>query len=258
MSALIEAHALTLARGERCLVRDLDFRMDAGECWAVLGPNGSGKTTLLKALAGLVPVPPGHLELGGQALERIGVRERARSIGLVLQQGHPGLHNTALELVMSGHHPHRRHWWDTPEEYQDAHRALREVGLDTLAQQDTQTLSGGELRRAEIARLLVQSPAIALLDEPFNHLDIGQQVSMIRLLRRHFVRRDKGLLLVSHDLNLATQVASHCLLLHGDGRWSAGPTSEVAAGAAFGELFQFPLVEYRGAKGPYWGIDWEG
>jgi len=258
VSTLIHAQELTLARGGRCLVRDLDLQINTGECWAVLGPNGSGKTTLLKALAGLVAVPPGKITLCGRSLEQIGGRERARSIGLVLQQGQPGLHNSTLELVMSGHHPHRRHWWDTPGEYQAARDALREVGLDSQAEQDTQTLSGGELRRAEIARLLVQSPAIALLDEPFNHLDIGQQVGMIRLLRKHFVREDKALLLVSHDLNLATQVASHCLLLQGDGRWSAGATAELAAGAAFSELFQFPLHEYRGPNGSYWGIDWEG
>lgn len=256
MKALLSVADLTLQQGERRLAQSLELEIRPGECWVVLGPNGSGKTTLLRALTGLVPTQCGHIQLQGRSLAAMRASHRAQHIGLVFQQGNPGLHNTALELVMSGHHPHRKHWWDTQEERRSAMLALDEVGLADQASQDTQTLSGGELRRAEIARLLVQSPALALLDEPFNHLDIGQQVAMIRLLKRHFVQPGKALLLVTHDLNLATQVSSHCLILHGDGRWTAGPVEAVTSEPVLGQLYDYPLVEYRGPKGNFWGVDW--
>jgi iron complex transport system ATP-binding protein len=131
------------------------------------------------------------------------------------------------------------------------------VGLGALSQQDSQTLSGGELRRAEIARLLVQDPLLALLDEPFNHLDIGQQVAMIRLLKGHFTRAGHALLMVAHDLNMVTQTASHCLLMYGNGRWAAGPVAEIATREALCELYGHPLEEYQAAGGPLWTVAWE-
>lgn len=257
MKPLLSTMGLTLEQGRRRLMESLELEVRPAECWVVLGPNGSGKTTLLKTLAGLIPPRNGRIELQGQPLGKMKATQRARHIGLVFQQGHAGLHNTTLELAMSGHHPHRRHWWDTEAERHAAMLALGEVGLKDQANQDTQTLSGGELRRAEIARLLLQSPALALLDEPFNHLDIGQQVAMIRLLKRHFVTSGKALLLVTHDLNLATQVSSHCLVLRGDGRWRAGPVETVVSETVFGELYDYPLVECRAPQGTFWGIDWE-
>jgi iron complex transport system ATP-binding protein len=248
---------LSLERGGRCLVRDLDLQIRPGECWMVIGPNGSGKTTLLKAIAGLITADAGDIQLSGTSLRELDARQRALRLGLVFQHGNAGLHNSTLELVMSGHHPRRRHWWDTPGEIETAQQALTEVGLGGLARQDSQTLSGGELRRAEIARLLVQDPTLALLDEPFNHLDIGQQVAMIRLLKRHFLRPQHALLMVVHDLNMVTQAASHCLLLYGDGRWAAGPVAEIATRETLSELYHYPVEEYRAPGGPLWTVAWE-
>lgn len=258
MNALLRVDTLSITQGQRRLVQDMDLTIHAGECWMVIGPNGCGKTTLLKTLAGLLSTRHGHIALqAGLALDELDPRERARRIGLVFQHGNPGLHNSALELVMSGHHPHRRHWWDTREELASAKHALQQVGLEQQAGQNAQTLSGGELRRAEIARLLVQNPSLAMLDEPFNHLDIGQQVAMLHLLKRQFIRDDKALLIVAHDLNMAAQAASHCLLLHGDGSWNAGPFRDVADIDVLSRVFHHPLQEYRGPGGPLWGVSWE-
>jgi iron complex transport system ATP-binding protein len=257
VSPLLSGEALTLNRGGRCLIRDLELHIGEGECWMVIGPNGSGKTSLLKTFAGLLQVDAGAVRLLGTPLRELNARQRAQRLGLVFQHGNTGLHSTALELVLSGHHPHRRHWWDTREEIESACRALGRVGLEDLAQQDTQTLSGGELRRTEIARLLVQNPSLALLDEPFNHLDVGQQVAMIGLLKRRFTRSRHALLMVAHDLNMVTRTASHCLLLYGDGRWAAGPVAEVATRAALSELYRHPLEEHLSPEGSLWTPAWE-
>lgn len=257
MSALLRADGLTLRQGDRCLLRELELAIHPRECWIVIGPNGCGKTTLLKTLAGLQPPVAGRIRIQGESLDALSPRQRALRLGLLFQHGNRGLHNSTLELVMSGHHPHRRHWWDTPAEIEASRHALAQVGLEGLAGQDTQTLSGGELRRAEIARLLVQDPALAMLDEPFNHLDIGQQVAMLRLLRRHFTREGRALLMVAHDLNMALETATHLLLVQGDGGWKAGPASEVARRETLSRLFGHPLQEYRGPGGVLWGASWE-
>ncbi len=257
MSPLLRIRGLDLGQAGRDLARGLELSIHPGECWVILGPNGGGKTTLLRAMAGLIPAAAARIELHGTSLDRLPARRRARHLGLVFQHGMPGLHNSALELVLAGGYAGRTHWWDTPEEIAAARQALRAVGLEALAEQDSNTLSGGELRRAEIARLLLQNPDLALLDEPFNHLDIGQQVAMLRLLRQHFTRDGHALVLVAHDPNLARQAASHCLLLHGDGRWQAGRAAETATREALSALFGHPLQEYQGPAGPLWGVNWK-
>jgi iron complex transport system ATP-binding protein len=257
VSPLLRTRDLVLGRAEHPLVEGLDLDIQAGECWVVMGPNGSGKTTLLKTLAGLIQPDQGRIELAGGTIERLSARDRARRLGLVFQHGRPGLHNSALELVLTGGYASRAHWWDSPEEITQARQALRAVGLEALAEQDSNTLSGGELRRAEIARLLLQAPSLAMLDEPFNHLDIGQQVATLRLLKQHFTRNGKALLLVVHDPNLARQAASHCLLLFGDGRWRAGPVGQILTREALSDLFEYPLQEIKGSDSAYWGVRWE-
>jgi iron complex transport system ATP-binding protein len=227
------------------LVRHLTWRIHAGECWAVLGPNGTGKSTLLQAIGGLHPCDTRSLFWQQRPLADYPVRQRAHQIGLMLQHSHTGLQNTVLELVLTGAYPHHTGWYrDNAADQQVALCALAEVGLADKAHTQLAVLSGGELRRVEIARLLVQNPTLAMLDEPLNHLDIGQQVAMLRLLQQRFQTSQQALVLVLHDLNLARQIASHCLLLFSDGSWQAGETATVASADNLSALMDYPLIEF--------------
>jgi len=257
VSALLEAHGLHIGHPGRPLVQDLHLRIEPGQCWVVLGPNGAGKSTLLHVLTGLAAPSGGEIRLQGTPLQALDARARARRLGLLLQQGNPGLHNRVLELVLAGGYARKRHWWDTPEEIAAARAALDELGLAALAEQAAETLSGGELRRAEIARLLVQDPPLALLDEPLNHLDIGQQVTVMRLLRERFVNARRALLLVAHDPGLARHIATHCLLLSGNGAWEAGPAAELVTAQRLAPLLGRALREFTTPGGSLLAIDWD-
>jgi iron complex transport system ATP-binding protein len=94
-----------------------------------------------------------------------------------------------------------------------------------------------------------------MLDEPLNHLDIGQQITILRLLLQRCRNGEKALLLVLHDLNLARQVASHALLLHGDGRWQAGDAKTLTSPATLSRLLGYPLQEFDTPGGWQLGID---
>ncbi|BAN68439.1 ABC transporter ATP-binding protein [endosymbiont of unidentified scaly snail isolate Monju] len=256
MNVLLEARGLHIGHPERPLIQDLHLRIEPGQCWVVLGPNGAGKSTLLRVLAGLAPPSGGEIHLQGAPLQTLNAHARARRLGLLLQQGNPGLHNRVLELVLAGGYARKRHWWDTQEEIATARAALDELGLAALAEQAAETLSGGELRRAEIARLLVQDPPLALLDEPLNHLDIGQQVTVMSLLRQRFVDARRALLLVAHDPGLARHIATHCLLLGGNGAWEAGPAVELVTAQHLAPLLGRALCEFDTPGGPLLAIDW--
>ena len=256
--SLLQVDDLQLRQGDRYLIRGLNLYIEPGQCWVVLGRNGSGKTSLLRTLAGIQAEAGGAVRLGGTPLQQLPPRQRARRIGLVFQHSDPGFHSTTLEMALSGGYPHRGGWgWESAQEVSRARQALQSVGLEALAERPLESLSGGELRRAEIARLLVQRPAVAMLDEPLNHLDLAQQLVMLRLLRQRFTVQGHALLLVLHDLNLARRVASHLLLLHGDGRWQAGPVAQLGDAQTLGELLGYPLQELRTAHGPLLGIAFE-
>lgn len=232
------------------LVRQLSWQIHTRECWAVLGPNGTGKSTLLHTLSGLRSCHKRDIFWQNRPLSGYSARQCARHIGLMLQQSHTGLQNTVLELVLTGAYPHHPGWYqENAADHQAARRALADVGLDSKADTPLAVLSGGELRRAEIARLLVQNPRLAMLDEPLNHLDIGQQITMLRILQQRFQTSQRALVLVLHDLNLARHIASHCLLLFGDGRWQAGKTATIATVRSLSALMNYPLTEFSTPTG---------
>lgn len=243
---LLEISGLSVSIGGQTVCRDLDLAVGARECWAVVGPNGVGKSTLLNVLAGLRKEDHGRLQFGGRSLSSLARLERARLIGLLLQQSERGFPASVLETVLGGRHPHIGRWgWESARDVEVAAQAIAAVGLEGFARRDLTTLSGGELRRVEIARLIAQQPRLALADEPLNHLDLRFRNSTIRLLRQQFLGAGQALVMVLHDLNMALHACEHWLLLLGDGRWRAGPATEVADPALLSELFGQPIRRIR-------------
>jgi len=114
-----------------------------------------------------------------------------------------------------------------------------------MENRNTHTLSGGERQRMEIATLLTQQPQLALLDEPSNHLDPGQQIIMLQLLQEHFTVEERALVMVLHDCNLAMRFCDHLLLLKGNGEYLAGSLTELASAENLSWLYQHPVSLQR-------------
>ena len=243
--------------GTQALVHQLNWAIYPGECWVILGPNGAGKSSLLQVLSGLQPHASNTLYWRDEPFSHQPSQQRAQQLGLVLQHPSTGLQNTALEMVLSGRYPAHSGWyWDNATDVRLAHQALVDVGLGDKADVALSALSGGELRRVDIARLFVQNPTLAILDEPLNHLDIGQQLNIVQRLQQHFQTGDHALMMVMHDLNLARHIATHGLLLYGDGRWQAGPIQKVANVGTLSELMGYALLEYDTPYGKRLGVEY--
>jgi iron complex transport system ATP-binding protein len=222
---------------------DLTFGIAAGEILAVIGPNSVGKTTVIRLLTGVVTPASGEVRLEGEALGLLSRTEVARRVAVVPQALPAALPFTVAETVLMGRYPHAPgRFFETGADRARGREVMAQAGVLDLAALPVATLSGGERQRVALARALCQEPRLLALDEPTAHLDLRYQAETVALLRR--LRRTAGLtvLLVSHDLNLAAEVADRVLLLN-DGRIERiGPPEAVLDEAVLSRVYGCPVV----------------
>lgn len=194
--------------------------IDSGKILGILGPNGSGKSTLLKLLARVLRPRSGTVELFGEPLSRLSQAEVARQVALVPQETMQIFPFTIAEMVLMGRFPHHQGYggwhWEDADDWRIAHQAMEDLDVTHLGSRLVTDVSGGERQRAVIARALTQEPQVLLLDEPTAFLDLHHQLDIARILRS--LNRERGLtvILVSHDLNLASQYCDQLMMLqHG-------------------------------------------
>jgi iron complex transport system ATP-binding protein len=219
---------LTLAVVGRTLCRDLEFAVQPGEVWGVLGPNGGGKTTLLNALAGLAAPSSGGIAADGEPIAAMSPKARARAIGVLPQHEESEFWGTVLDYVLLGRFPHAPAWlgWQRDDEAV-AQQALQHMGLAEFTGRRYATLSGGERQRVRVAQLLAQAPRYLLLDEPLQHLDLRYQIQLLDLMGTLARRSRHGVVMVLHDVLWPARVCTHALLLDGAGGARAGTAGEV-------------------------------
>jgi iron complex transport system ATP-binding protein len=252
---LLAAQGLAVSIAGHPVCRQLDLHIEPGARWCLLGRNGAGKSTLLHTLAGLRRADAGQLTVGGNALDRLSHRNRARHIGLLPQEHQDAFPASVLETALTGRHPWLGPWqWEGTTDRHIALAALAAVGLAGFEARNTATLSGGERRRLGIATLLTQQTPLRLLDEPLNHLDIHQQVRMLDLLTRRAQDTADAVLMVLHDLNLAARYCDKFLLLFGDGTHAQG-SHEILDVSHLERLYGHPLLRIETRRGPVWVPD---
>lgn len=197
---------------------DMELNVGEGEVVALLGPNGAGKTTLLRAIAGLVPITSGHVQLDGQVLEDATTGEyvptERRSIGVVFQDYLLFPHLSVLENVAFGLRSRGMRSQDASEK---AAQWLDRVGLSAYVQEKPDALSGGQRQRVALARALAPDPRLLLLDEPLAALDVTTRAEVRRDLKRHLASFPGLRLLVTHDPLEAAALADRLVVME-DGR----------------------------------------
>ncbi len=217
----LEVKNLSLKLGHRRLVTDLNWQVRQGEFWCVLGRNGAGKSTLLHALSGLQSIDDGSFLMMGRPAKDLTLTELARLRGLMPQQIVDRFSASVGDAVAIARAPWRLgSAWRDDDDRSYVTAALQRVGMLDRMDDDVMHLSGGERQRIAFAAMLVQNPALMLLDEPSSHQDIAQQLVMMRLMQ------ELAVIASCHDINLAARFASHVLLL-GEGFYYAGSTQEV-------------------------------
>ncbi len=207
---------------------DAEISCDANELLALLGPSGSGKTTLLRIIAGLRACASGAIKVGGETWlstnDGINKSPQDRGVGLVFQDYALFPHLTALDNVAIALGPMPK-----PEARNRARQLLAQVQLQGLESRRPHSLSGGESQRVAIARALARSPRVLLLDEPFSAVDRMTRVSLRSDLMALKSSLSIPIVLVTHDIDEAMQLADRVSILDHGRVLQSGTPAEVRA-----------------------------
>lgn len=227
---MLEARGLGYGYPGRAVGRGLDLQLGAGEVLCLLGPNGGGKTTLFRTLLGLLPAQAGTVRLEGQPLDALQRADVARRLGYVPQVHGAQFAFTVREAVLMGRTAHIGIFAAPgPADRDAAERAIQALGIGALAERVITELSGGERQLAMIARALAQGARGLVLDEPTASLDFGNQVRVLREIRR-LAAEGYAVVFSTHDPSQAFLAASRVLLLaHGGARHHGAPAEVITA-----------------------------
>lgn len=229
------------AAAQSPVLRNVSLTIAAGEVLGVLGPNGSGKSTLLKILMRILVPQQGAVEWFGQLPDAFSQADVARHVAFVPQETQQAFPFTINEMVLMGRYPHHdRTWglgWEGSHDRAIAMQAMRDLDVAHLGTRLITNVSGGERQRAVIARALTQEPEVLLLDEPTAFLDLHHQLDIARIIRRLNRERELTVVLVSHDLNLASQYCDRLLLLREGGVVAMGTPEDVIAAASLEPVY---------------------
>ncbi len=214
MIPILEIKDLNLGYGNRSVVSQMELLLRKGDFLAIVGPNGSGKTTLLRAISKVLKPKTGVICVDGSEIAMLSHKSLARKVAVVPQESSMAFSFTALQVVLMGRTPHLSRWqMENALDYGVAKSAMQMANCWHLKDRPINELSGGEKQRVIIAQALAQEPKLILLDEPTLHLDIGQQLEIMELLKKLSADTGMSVLAVLHDLNIAAYYADRLMLI---------------------------------------------
>lgn len=222
------ANNLTLGYGDDIIIDDLTIQVPKGKITVFIGGNGSGKSTLLRSLARLLKPKGGDVVLNGNDIAKMRTKEVAKKLA-ILPQGPvvpEGL--TVTNLVEQGRQPHQtlfKQWSETDSEA--VNRALEVTNMTEFKNRTVDSLSGGQRQRAWIAMTLAQETDIILLDEPTTYLDMTHQIDVLDLLFDLNENDGRTIVMVLHDINLASRYADHIVAIKDQNIFAQGKPEEI-------------------------------
>nr|WP_269805990.1 ABC transporter ATP-binding protein [Pseudomonas sp. NMI1173_11] len=223
---------VSVAYGARQILQGVSLpALPAGSLVALVGPNGAGKSTLLRALAGLERMR-GGLRLDGQDVTRLGFAERSRRLAYMPQQLPPGIALGVLESIVAALRVSAG-----SDLLGSAFDALRQLGIEGLAERSLDSLSGGQRQLVALAQLLARNPQVLLLDEPTSALDLHYQLRVMGAVRERVQAHRLLAVAVLHDINLAASHADWLVVLREGRVVACGAPGDVLQPGLLAEVY---------------------
>jgi iron complex transport system ATP-binding protein len=228
---------------EQPLFSALNLSLVAGELVCFMGPNGIGKSTLIKTLAGLQQPLQGTITIGSSSTEA------EKKLSVVLTDRITATNMTVKELVAYGRYPYMN--WSakvTKRDEEAMEQAIALTRIHPLVDKQIGQLSDGQMQMVMIARALAQQTPLVLLDEPTAHLDLNNRVEIMNLLRELAHTTGKGILIATHELDLALQTADRIWLTGKEQNLLTGIPEDLVLDGSFDEIFRFKGFDLKTGK----------
>lgn len=228
------------------VLHNISFEVKDGESLSIIGPNGCGKTTLLRAIAGTLPFS-GEVLLDCVSIQKMKRKALAKKVSMLSQTTQYYFNYTVLDTVMMGRYVYENGGLLGGVSKEDkciVEAALKTVGMLELKDREVDTLSGGQLQRVFLAKVLAQNPDIILLDEPTNHLDLSYQIELIQFLNNWSKQEKKTVIGVLHDINLAMLLSDNVMIME-DGYVKAfGKNRDVFSSNVLANTYKMDVASY--------------
>ncbi|HKL76730.1 MAG TPA: heme ABC transporter ATP-binding protein [Halanaerobiales bacterium] len=228
------------------VLKDIDYHLEKNDFVGIIGPNGSGKSTLLKNISRILNPNKGVIYLDQKLLNQYSSKELAKKMAVVPQNTNVDFNFTVYDIIMMGRNPYQGKWGKINEKDSEIVNEVMEV-TDTKYLEDKKInqLSGGERQRVIIARSLAQKPDLLLLDEPTSSLDINYQGEIFDLISELNQKLSLTIIVVSHDLNLASQYCDELILLSQGKIYAVGSPEEVLTEKNIREVYNTEVIIKR-------------
>ncbi|MGG1635795.1 ABC transporter ATP-binding protein [Paenibacillus sp. NRS-1760] len=250
---IIDIHNVSWEQNNNKILEQISWKVNEGEHWCLLGLNGSGKTTLLNMINGYIWPSEGSMEVLGKKFGEFDLRELRKSIGWVstsLQQKLYGS-ETALKIVLSGKFATIGLYDQTDSaDMIQAEELMRTLGCTALMERTYNTLSQGEKQRVLIARALMASPKLLILDEPCTGLDVFAREQLLQMIAAVAGEQNAPTIIyVTHHVEEILPCFAKTLLIKKGKVFAANDTSEVLTSALMSDFFGVPVhIEKRNSR----------
>lgn len=181
----LAAEKISFSYGGSSVLEEISFELCSGQVLCVLGPNGAGKSTLIKCLANIHPPTSGRITIDSVDIKNILRKEFAKKLAYIPQNSMPAFPFAVKDIAVMGRNPYKNFFSEpNSNDYKIVENVLESLGISHLAEKNCTEISGGERQLVHFAAALVQEPQILILDEPTSHLDFGNQITVLKIIKK--------------------------------------------------------------------------
>lgn len=247
---MIKVSDLYKKYGDHPVLNGLNIEFPKGKVISLIGGNGAGKSTLLSVISRIIPQDKGVISLSSEDISNITSKDFAKKLSFLRQSNFTHIRLKVHELIAFGRFPYNRGKKMSQEDKDKVAEAITFMELDDIADHFLDELSGGQRQRAYLAMILAQDTENILLDEPLNNLDMKYSVQIMKTLRSFAHEHGKTVILIVHDINIASQYSDYIAALKNGVVQHFGTTDEIIKPRILKDIFEidFEVILNRGCK----------